>query len=180
MNFFKNKMDKETKELDLYLIHSYYNKIARDCKALNISQNSFLSWLLLRGCIDLHHNRSALKGYEKLRNEKEKKRIHLRLSVKIYDKLKGVAEGKDIPLSNLILQIIAMEYNGMEEYTMIREPQTRKASSFKNVIIKLNPELQAQLDNMSELTNIKRCDLIPLMLSEYLMILDRGKYQLPE
>lgn len=173
-------MDKETKELDLYLIHSYYNKIASDCKALNISQNSFLSWLLLRGCIDLHYNQLALEGYGKIRNEKEKKRLHLRISGKIHNKLQDIAERKDIPLSKLIIQIIVMEYNKMEEYDMIREPQTRKASSFKNVNIKLNPELQAQLDDLSELTNIKRSDLIPLMLSEYLMILDRGQYQLSE
>lgn len=173
-------MNEKNKELDVYIIGSYYNKIVKDCKALYISKNSFLSWLLLRGCIDLYNNRSALNGYEEMRNDKEKKRLHLRVSNKIYSKLRGIAEGNDISLSKLIPQIIAMEYDRMEDYSMIREPRTRKASSFKNVNIKLNPQLQDQLDNMSKLTNIKRSDLIPLMLSEYLMILDRGKYQLPE
>lgn len=166
----KNNM--EYKDLYVPIEEDFYKKIKMDAKNAGVAVSSLISWMLFRGISDLHFYNPPLPDYDgQGGNAKE---VHLRLSPKIHKKLASVGKSKGLTNKQLIPKILKMEYKKMKDYDMIR---TRRDPGERR---KTNQKLEQQIMYLSECTNIKKTDLILLMLCEYIMIVYKGRYGLPE
>lgn len=187
-------MNMDRKKIDVYIGTDYLSKLDFIKKALPLPTTNLIVWLLFRGFLDYHHNKKAymksLKQYRYMGNTnrytdqtketEHRSKVQIYISVKLEEALNIICKNQiHMKRQEFFNKTIKMELDNFskclyEDEDAIRSKCKEKKEDF---YIPLNSYLLERLKDISEKTGIRLSSLIPLMLFEYLNILDEARYK---
>lgn len=171
-------------KIDVYLGSDYLNKISFVKKALPMPTTNLIVWLLFRGFLDYHKKKAAftelLKKYRYMKKTKDSQKVQVYISFKLENGLFEIYKNQlKMKRQEFLNKTVKMELDKFSEclYQDAEEVKEIEKKRGKALYISINEYLYKRLEKISGLTGIRLSSLIPLMLFEYLNILDEGRYK---